>query len=275
MTALRKPTRDVLVTTVGPDGIHSRPDTLAGEEPLEIRVAGPGQASTSVAVTMRTPGHDFELAVGFLAAEGLLGGTPVRRVRYCMDGGEQQYNVVTVDVPYVVDPQLLTRRFAATAACGLCGKATIEDVAMRCGPVPPGPPIDPAVLALVGTRLAESQPVFARTGGLHAAGLFAADGETIVVREDIGRHNAVDKAVGSMLLRPTGQQAAVLAVSGRMGYELVQKAVAAGIGVVVAVSAPSSLAVETAQRFGVTVVGFLRGATYNVYSHPERLDLAR
>jgi FdhD protein len=270
---LRKPTTDVFVTVVGPDGAHRRPDVLAGEEPLEIRVAGPGQASSSVAVTMRTPGHDFELAVGFLAAEGLLGATPVRQVRYCMDGGEQQYNVVTVDVPHPVDPGALTRRFAATAACGLCGKATIDDVAMRCDPVAPGPTIEVAVLPVVGAHLATAQPVFARTGGLHAAGLYTAAGEPLVVREDIGRHNAVDKVVGATLLRPPAEKAAVLAVSGRLGYEIVQKAVAAGIGLVVAVSAPSSLAVETAERFGVTLVGFLRGATANVYSHPERLGL--
>jgi FdhD protein len=271
MSGTGRAVRAVQVRTMNADGLRTRPDRVAVEEPLEIRVAGPGQQPMSVAVTMRTPGDDFELAVGFLHAEGLLAGG-LRRVRYCVDDKlEQQFNIVTIDVAEPVDPAALTRRFAATAACGICGKATLDDVATHCDPVPAGDVVDVAVLREISAGLASAQPVFDQTGGLHAAGLFDERGRRIVVREDIGRHNAVDKVVGHTLLRRPSAPAVVLAVSGRLGYEIVQKAVVARVPVVTAVSAPSSLAVETAERFGLTLVGFLRGDTFNVYAHPDRL----
>jgi len=253
---------------------QQRPDRLATEEPLEIRVAGPGQEPVSAGVTMRTPGHDFELAAGFLFAEGLIGAHDVRAIRYCGDtaNGHRHDNVVTVDLRHPVDPAAFTRRFAATAACGVCGKATLDDLAVRCEPVGAGPTIPVSRLPLLADELRARQSVFDRTGGLHAAGLFDAEGELLVVREDIGRHNAVDKIIGQALLAdclPLADR--VLMVSGRLGFEIVQKTAAAAIPVVVAVSAPSTLAVETAERFGMTLVGFLRGDNFNVYSHPQRL----
>jgi FdhD protein len=266
--------RDVRLLSVGPDGVRSRRDQVAVEEPLEIRLAGPGQDALSVSVTMRTPGDDFELAIGFLHAEGLLVGG-LRRVRYCVDDKlEQQFNIVTVDVAEPIESESLTRRFASTAACGICGKATLDDVAMHCEPMPTteaDDAIDADVLQKATDGLTGAQPVFDATGGLHAAGLFDADGNLIVVREDVGRHNAVDKVVGHTLLRPPAASPVILAVSGRLGYEIVQKAVAARVPIVTAVSAPSSLAVDTAERFGVTLVGFARGDSCNVYAHPERL----
>ncbi len=223
---------------------------------------------------MRTPGHDFELAAGFLFAEGLIGARDVRAIRHCGDtaNGHPHENVVTVELRRPVDPAVFTRRFAATAACGVCGKATLDDLAVRCEPVGAGPTIPVSRLAVLGDRLRSRQSVFDRTGGLHAAGLFDAEAELLVVREDIGRHNAVDKIIGRALLDddlPLADR--VLMVSGRLGYEITQKAAAAAIPVVAAVSAPSTLAVETAERFGMTLVGFLRGENFNVYSHAERL----
>jgi FdhD protein len=271
MSSTGRSARDVRLLSVGPDGVRSRRDKVAVEEPLEIRLAGPGQEPMSVSVTMRTPGDDFELATGFLHAEGLLDGG-VRQVRYCVDDKlEQQFNIVTVDVAEPIDPESLTRRFASTSACGICGKATLDDVAMHCEPMSMTEAIDTDVLQKASDGLTGAQPVFDATGGLHAAGLFDVDGNVIVVREDIGRHNAVDKVVGHSLLRPPSSPPVILAVSGRLGYEIVQKAVAARVPIVTAVSAPSSLAVDTAERFGVTLVGFARGDTCNVYSHPERL----
>jgi FdhD protein len=253
---------------------QQRPDRLATEEPLEIRVAGPRQDPVSASVTMRTPGHDFELAAGFLFAEDLIGKHDVHAIRYCGDtaNGHRHDNVVTVDLRRPVDPALFTRRFAATAACGVCGKATLDDLAVRCEPVAAGPTMPVSRLLVLADELRARQSVFERTGGLHAAGLFDTGAELLVVREDIGRHNAVDKIIGHALLAdrlPLADR--VLMVSGRLGFEIVQKAATAAVPVVAAVSAPSTLAVETAERFGMTLVGFLRGDNCNVYSHPERL----
>ncbi|HEX6310315.1 MAG TPA: formate dehydrogenase accessory sulfurtransferase FdhD [Acidimicrobiia bacterium] len=254
---------------------RQRPDRLATEEPLEIRVAGPGQEPVSASVTMRTPGHDFELAAGFLFAEGLVAAADVRTIRYCPRDatGHPTDNVVTVDLRRRIDPGAFTRRFAASAACGVCGKATLDDLEVRCAPVGPGPRLAASRLPAFAAGLRAGQTVFDRTGGLHAAALFDAGGERLAVREDVGRHNAVDKIIGHALLAEALPLAdRVLMVSGRLGFEIVQKAAAAGIPVIVAVSAPSTLAVETADRFGITLVGFLRGDDFNVYCHPERLD---
>lgn len=251
------------------DGPSSRrrEEVLATEEPLEIRLDG-----RSFSVTMRTPGHDVELAVGLLHGEGIVRGPDdLVAVRYCADPGvEQRYNVVTVDLArhVVVDWERLRRLTVTTSACGVCGTASLSalhDRGVRA--VTPGPVLEAAFVAGLPDRLRAGQKLFDRTGGVHAAGLFDARGTTLVVREDVGRHNAVDKVVGWALtsgrlpLRDT-----VLAVSGRTSYEIVQKAVAAGIPALVGVSAPSSLAVSTAAEFGATLVGFTREGRFTVYT---------
>jgi FdhD protein len=257
------------------DGMRSeRADTLATEEPLEIRAQGPGQEAQRVAVTMRTPGGDFELAAGFLFTEGLIAAEDLRRVAYCddVDDEEQRYNIVTVTLGSPFDGSLLSRNFYATSSCGVCGKASLDDIAVRCDVVPAGFTVAADVVVTLPDRLRTAQRVFDRTGGLHAAGLFTAGGEAISVREDVGRHNAVDKVIGEQLLAgrvPLSD--VVLQVSGRASFEIVQKAAVAGIPVVSAVSAPSSLAVDAGERLGVTVIGFVRGGGCNVYSHPGRV----
>jgi FdhD protein len=252
-----------------------RPDVLAAEEPMEIRVEGAGQAPVSVAVTMRTPGGDFELAAGFLFTEGLIAGADdVRRVSYCEDlePQEQHYNVVTVELTRPFDADAVRRNFYASSSCGICGKATLDDVEVHCSPIAAGPGVDGDVIGAMPGSLRSAQRVFEQTGGLHAAGLFTADGRLRSLREDVGRHNAVDKIVGERLL--AGElplSADVLQVSGRIGFEIVQKAARAGIPVISAVGAPSSLAVDAGERLGMTLVGFVRDGRFNVYSHPERI----
>ena len=258
------------------DGSRSvRPDTLATEEPMEIRVEGLGQDAVPAAVTMRTPGGDFELAAGFLYTEGLIQGRDeVRRVSYCEDLGpdEQRYNVVTVELAGPFDPSVLSRSFYANSSCGICGKASLDDVEVHCAPLSPGPEVEADVIRLLPEALRGAQAVFERTGGLHAAGLFDVNGRLLSLREDVGRHNAVDKVVGEALLAgdlPLAER--VLQVSGRVSFEIVQKAARAGIPIVAAVSAPSSLAVDGAERLGMTVIGFVREGRFNVYAHPERV----
>jgi FdhD protein len=257
------------------DGIRSeRPDTLATEEPMEIRVGGPNQDAERVAVTMRTPGGDYELAVGFLFTEGLIQPSDVRRVAYCddLEDDRQRYNVVTVTLSRAFDHGSMSRNFYATSSCGVCGKASLDDVALHCPAVSPGPAVPLEVILGLPEALRAKQKVFERTGGLHAAGLFTPEGELVSLREDVGRHNAVDKVIGEQLLAgrlPLNDK--VLQVSGRSSFELVQKAAMAGIPVISAVSAPSSLAVEAGERFAMTVVGFVRPGRANVYTHPERV----
>ena len=262
------------------------PETVVGEEPLEIRIAPGGAPAEQVAVTMRTPGHDFELAVGFLVAEGVLAPSQVRAVRYCVDAGEQQHNVVTVDCAGEV-PGDRARRFTVSASCGVCGSAAVEELATRCIPLPPGPQMPASVLLALPEVLRSSQPVFDATGGVHAAGLFDRAGRCLAVREDVGRHNAVDKLLGWRVLASRagavdagagaggepcgGAVPAALVVSGRVSFEIVQKAAVGRIPIIVAVSAPSSLAVDTARRLHLTLVAFARGARANVYSAPERV----
>ena len=254
-----------------------RPERLATEEPMEIRAGGPGQEPVPVAVTMRTPGHDFELAVGFLAGEGVITSRQeVASVRYCElpPDEPQHYNVVSVGLTHPFDEEALKRHFYATSSCGICGKASLEQVQVRCGPLPPGPPVAASVILGLPGALRAAQRIFEQTGGLHAAGMFDRQGRVMTVREDVGRHNALDKLVGRALL--TGElplSDGVLMLSGRVSFELVQKAAVAGVPVVCAVSAPSSLAVATAEAMGMAVVGFVRGSGFNVYSHAERIDL--
>ena len=256
-------------------------DVVAVEEPLEIRLAWSGPDGRplrrAVTVTMRTPGDDFELAAGFLFSEGLVRDpTAVAGVAYCAEPPPRRYNVVELRVHpgHAVDAALLDRGFYTSSSCGVCGRASLEAAAERgCRPLPPAPALFAAdVLADLPERLRASQRVFRRTGGLHGAGLFDADGGLQTVREDVGRHNAVDKVVGEAFLRgelPLRDRA--LVVSGRASFELVQKAVAAGAAALVAVGAPSSLAVDVATRFDLTLVGFARGGGFNVYAAPERV----
>ena len=262
-------------TLVVRDGTaRPRSDALAAEEPLEIRL-DPGDRT--ITVTMRTPGNDFELAVGFLYAEGVIRGRDdVDQVRYCVGGpAEQQYNIVTVALrPGVTfDEERLRRNFYTSSSCGVCGKASLEALAIRGGaPIPAGPVVDAALIGALPERLRAEQKVFARTGGLHAAGLFAPDGSLLAAREDVGRHNAVDKVIGWWVMdgRPVPEER-ILAVSGRASYEIMQKALAAGIAIVAAVSAPSSLAVAVAEEFGMTLAGFVRDGSLNVYAGAHRV----
>ncbi|NUK20413.1 formate dehydrogenase accessory sulfurtransferase FdhD [Streptomyces lunaelactis] len=262
------------------DGVvSSRPDTLVAEEPLEIRLNG-----KPLAITMRTPGDDFALAAGFLVSEGVLGAAGEgRNIVYCAgakDDGTNTYNVVDVQLaPGVPVPDItLERNVYTTSSCGLCGKASLDAVRTTARfPIADTPPVrvEPALLARLPDRLRAAQRVFDRTGGLHAAALFSEEGELLDVREDVGRHNAVDKLVGRALRDdrlPLSR--VILLVSGRASFELAQKAVMAGIPVLAAVSAPSSLAVDLAAETGLTLVGFLRGANMNVYAGDERIALS-
>jgi FdhD protein len=263
------------VVRLSADGRRERPDALAAEEPLELRVGG-----RALSVTMRTPGNDVEWAHGFLLTEGVIGAREdVAIARYC-DGadedGRNTYNVLDVALAEGVPaPETgVERNFYTTSSCGVCGKAALDAVRLRTrfSPAADELTIAATVLHTLPDRLREQQKVFASTGGLHAAGLFSADGSALVVREDVGRHNAVDKVLGWALLADRVPLAAtVLMVSGRASFELVQKAAMAGVPMLAAVSAPSSLAVDLAVEQGMTLIGFLRGDTMNVYAGIGRI----
>lgn len=243
-------------------------DAVAAEEPLEIRVR-----NRSIGVTMRTPGHDGELAAGFLYTEGVVRRPDdVRHIRHCPQDPEGNIVDVTLAPQVEVDFARLTRHVYASSSCGLCGAATIEAACRNLPPLSGECSVAlPTLLSLPG-QMRAAQQAFDATGGLHAAALFDADGALRVLREDIGRHNAVDKVIGHCLLHNASALArAVLLVSGRASFEIVQKALAARIPVIAAVSAPSSLAVELAERSGQLLVGFLREGRLNVYTHPQRL----
>ena len=295
------------ITRLERDGATVRLDTLVVEEPLEIRVDG-----ETVATTMRTPGQDGELALGFLFAEGIIAGAAdVGSVAHCGRHGEEGYgNVIDVHSAggHRIDPErvLEGRRWAPpTSACGVCGRRTIDDLLSRARPVDPELRVPRNLLAAAQEALRSRQPIFARTGGLHAAALLDATGAVLAAAEDVGRHNAVDKAVGQLVRAGTLDRAggalrappvpplapgqpppaapalvgrdrrpAVLAVSGRAGFEIVQKAAAAGVPVVASVSAPSSLAAELADRASIALAGFVRGDACNVYTHAWRLGIS-
>jgi FdhD protein len=255
----------------------TRPDTVAAEEPLEIRLDG-----KPLAVTMRTPGHDFDLVHGFLATEGVIAGPDdIAALRYCdsVDAeGRNTYNVVDVDLaPGVEAPETgLERNFYTSSSCGVCGKASIDAIRTKTAYDVAGDPVrlPLAVLLALPDGLRAAQEVFEKTGGLHAAGLFTSEGGLLAVREDVGRHNAVDKVIGGGVREGRLPLAGrVLMVSGRASFELTQKAAMAGIPVLAAVSAPSSLAVELSREVGITLVGFLRGDGCNVYTHLDRIVL--
>ena len=274
---MKRPILTVPVQKIEGDSSSPFQDLLAVEEPLEIRLG-----EKSISVTMRTPGNDFELAAGFLFTESILhSASEIRDIRWSKansNGNPRQLgNSVTVDLnPGVeVDLERLTRHFYATSSCGVCGKASIEAIEMQgCPVLPRGAPIvDSAVIHTMPEALRRAQPVFERTGGLHAAALFSPSGELQLLREDVGRHNAVDKLIGAELLAGrTPLSNHVLFVSSRASFELVQKALMAGIPVLAAVGAPSSLAVETAQRFNLTLLGFVRDGRFNIYSGASRIQ---
>ncbi|WP_300678796.1 formate dehydrogenase accessory sulfurtransferase FdhD [Nocardioides sp.] len=260
------------VLKVRPDSVVRRPDTLAVEEPLELRID-----HRSLVVTMRTPGADVDLAHGFLLGEGIIGGgADVITAQHCFDS---DLNVLEIQLGPEATPPTRQRTFVATSACGVCGKESIEDVRRqtRWPLTAPTPQTAPLVAATTVLRLPdllrEAQAVFDKTGGLHAAGLFTAEGTLLAVREDVGRHNAVDKVIGWAVREGlTPLHEVILMVSGRASFELVQKAVMAGIPVLAAVSAPSSLAADLAEETGLTLAGFVRGSGMNVYTWPERID---
>jgi FdhD protein len=256
----------------------ARDDALATEEPMETRLIIAGRRQT-VAVTMRTPGSDFELAAGFLYGEGIVASREqVRAINYCRKGEvdeEQRYNIVNVELRAGIDPDLRTleRHFYTNSSCGVCGKASLEALEIRgCPVLPPGPTVTAELVYSLPDQLRRAQGLFDVTGGLHAAGLFDSSGRLVALREDVGRHNAIDKLVGWALLQdrlPLSDH--IVMVSGRSSFEILQKCVAAGAPIVCAISAPSSLAVDVARRFGVTLVGFLRGRRFNVYTGEERI----
>jgi FdhD protein len=273
----------VRVTAVSGARSRQRSDWLATEEPLEIRVSDAGTLDPLLThVTMRTPGADFELAAGFLLAEGIIRRPEqIRQMEFCVGPAPtaiQQYNIISVEV---VDPDMRGRTDAyfrtAVSACGVCGKASLDELSLRgVEPVMTQVEVDQSVIERLPVLLRERQRLFEATGGLHGAALITASGEVLAVREDVGRHNAVDKLLGWSLLNP-GQatERAILMVSGRLSYELAQKAAVGRIPVLAGVSAPSSLAVELAREFGLTLIGFLRGDSFNIYAGQQRIRLLR
>jgi FdhD protein len=264
----RSRSESLLVNVYEAGAFRRRPDELIVEEPMTIQLDG-----NIVSTTMRTPGNDYELAAGFCFSDGLLGGARVKGVRYCADGAasESQFNVVTVETggkAPVPTPRLGT----TTSSCGLCGNDAIEALCDRLEPLASTPPISLDVLTAIPSAALASQGLFSTTGAVHAAAAFTPTGEVLITREDVGRHNAVDKVVGRMLLDDQLPATGLgLFVSGRASFELVQKAWAAGFGTLIAVSGPTALAVQTARRAGLTLAGFVRGERLNVYA-PERMQ---
>ena len=261
MDPLAPPTRHVTstrVVAVRGSSLEFRGDRVVGEEPLEIRAA------------------EDELAIGFLRTEGLIDGPEVMRTTTGdPESMNQPDDQVTVHLSRAFDAsRVAERHFVATASCGICGKASLDEVAIRSDPIPDGPVVARSIVLALPDLLRAAQRAFEETGGLHAAALFSPTGELLVLREDVGRHNALDKVVGSQVLAKTMPlHGRILMVSGRVSFEIVQKAAVAGVPIICAVSAPSDLAIEAADRLGVTLVGFLRGDGFNIYAHDERIDL--
>ena len=283
--AIRTSTTRRRVQRWSEDSARWTDDVLVTEEPLEIRLRPAGaEEPLRVAVTMRTPGHDFELAAGFLFTEGILDHPDqIRAISYCTDpdvDGQQQYNIVNVWLqPGVrLDPTRLQRNFYTSSSCGVCGKASLEAIRVRgaCPVADRAFTVESGVIAGLPDALRGGQRLFDRTGGLHAAALFDGSGRLLALREDVGRHNATDKLLGHFFLeRRIPLQGTILVVSGRASFEIVQKAVVAGVPVIVAVSAPSSLACDAAREFGLTLIGFARGRRFNVYAGADRVRPSR
>ncbi len=280
MISPKKGLARVRISRLADRRLVDRKDVVTVEEPLEIRVEftrNGARETSAVSVTMRTPGDDFELAAGFLYGEGLLRRREdVAEISYCQADEPQAYNIVVVKLrpaaPF--DPASLSRNFYMSSSCGVCGKASLEAVEVRgCERIPDeGLSLDRVILSGLPEKLRAEQGLFDRTGGIHAAGRFDETGELISVREDVGRHNAVDKIVGEAFLAgelPLGRT--ILGISGRSSFEIMQKALAAGIPLVVAVGAPSSLAVDLARRFNMSLLGFTRADGFNVYAGAERI----
>ena len=274
MSSLRTPVSSINIHRLDQGVASPADDILVAEEPLEIRLGhGPldDRKEFRLSVTMRTPGNDEELALGFLYTEGIIGDpAQVVRVAYCEDVKEEERgNVVRAELrPEVdVDAAKWQRNFYTTSSCGVCGKSSIDAVRTQCTvPLGKAPDLTPALITSLPDRMREAQTLFKHTGGIHAAALFNGKGELLLLREDVGRHNAVDKLVGAMLNEQRVTSNVLLLVSGRVGFELVQKCVMAGIPAMAAVGAPSSLAVQLARESGLSLIGFLRGERFNVYS---------
>ncbi len=280
-----KPTRaksktPVQVVRINKNTQTTRRDFLATEEPLEIRLVA-GKQKQTLAVTMRTPGNDFELAAGFLLSEGVINAREdISKITYCVDkdiSEEQRYNIVNVYLRKIEMPELasLERHFYTSSACGVCGKASLEHLENRnLKPIEDSPQVPAQLLYSLPEKLTKSQGLFEITGGLHAAALFDKAGNLLALREDVGRHNAMDKLLGWVMLEnllPLSDS--IILVSGRAGFELVQKALVAGVPIFCSVSAPSSLAVDVAKRFNMTLVGFLREERFNIYTGKTRVRI--
>ena len=277
------PTGDVEIVRVHNDRHDQVSDRVAVEEPLEIRLGFTflgKPAQRSISVTMRTPGHDRELAAGFLFGEGVISSADdIVRIEYCGESdGERSPNIIRVELAAEVDVDMASvqRNFYTTSSCGVCGKASLEALEIDdCSDLPTTDfSIPGRLVSTLPDILRDAQPVFDETGGIHAAGLFDCRGELLALREDVGRHNAMDKLVGARLLDGISSTAeSVVVLSGRASFELLQKALRAQIPIVIAVGAPSSLAIDLAERFGITLAGFARGERFNIYSHPGRIDI--
>jgi FdhD protein len=277
------PVKSVHITKVNNFSIQTVDDIIVVEEPLEIRL-GYGsmdmREETNVSITMRTPGNDFELATGFLFTEGIIkSGDDILSIKYCTDHQkkEQQFNIVRVELKPDVEfeASVFNRNFYMTSACGICGKASIDAIAIHClkREVNDDFKIDKQLVFSLADKLKQKQAIFNNTGGIHAAALFSSDCELLHMMEDVGRHNALDKLIGWLITSNKIKQTnnTVLFLSGRASFELLQKATMAGIVIVCAVGAPSSLAVQTAEEFGITLIGFLREGRFNIYSHAFRI----
>lgn len=262
------------------DQFVSKPDVLAVEEPLEIRLnylSNGERIERALSVTMRTPGNDLELTLGFLFSEGIVNSySDIKSIRHCetVEKEEEKENVVKVVISDTIeiDSDTFQRNFYTTSSCGVCGKSSIEAIEVSCPVQTSNLKISSRLITSLPNKLRSAQTVFEYTGGLHASAIFSATGEVLLMREDVGRHNALDKVVGASLFKeeiPLNQH--ILLVSGRTSFELVQKAARAGLVMVLAIGAPSSLAVELAKKQGITLVGFLKANSFNVYSHPERI----
>lgn len=278
LNTVRRPTKDVKITAIRDDTCITRPDSVTTEEPMEIRIHGHGQEPIPVTTTMRTPCNDFELAAGLLYSEGLISShESVRAIRYCdnVERDDQKFNVVTVALTCDFEGGIRHRSLISSSACGICGTTVIEDLEKNASYVSSTLTVEIETILSIPNSLRNNQKLFSKTGGLHCAGIFDKNGELEAIREDIGRHNALDKVIGHYFLQsqlPLSSK--ILGLSGRIGFELVQKAAMAQIPIIVAISAPSSLAIDTAESLGITLIGFTHDSSANIYTHANRVNLS-